>query len=445
MDATTLASLEAALAATPDNHALRKVVLDGATALGDGAAIGRLLEGRSADELPEDVRRSAAAALTALGRTEDALGWLIGTSPELLVDKARLLAALERVDEARAAYSEAVAANKTLEDPAFYASLAPRERVVAREDGRPALRLLAAGGEASDRVDDVPEELPQITFEDVGGLEPLKKRIRKQIITPLKKPGLFARFRRKAGGGVLMYGPPGCGKTLLARATAGETGGSFINVAISDVLDMWIGESEQKLHALFERARGNTPSVLFFDEVEALGGKRQHSRDHSGAKLVSQFLTELDGFGNDNDGVLVLAATNVPWAVDPAFRRPGRFDRVVFVPPPDREARVRILELHLKDRPVEGVDAAAIAAKTAWYSGADLLHLVESAADLAIDESLETGVEVPIGMSHVVEALDEVRPTTREWLTTARNYARYANESGQYDDVLAFLDKHGRR
>ena len=168
-----------------------------------------------------------------------------------------------------------------------------------------------------------------------------------------------------------MYGPPGCGKTLLARGTAGECGAKFFNVAITDVLDMYIGESERKLHELFEQARRGAPAVVFFDEIEALGGKRQFSREATSAKLVSQFLTELDGFSQNNHGVLILAATNVPWAVDPAFRRPGRFDRVLFVPPPDQAARQTILDLLLQGRPVSGdIDTRRLASLTSRLSPA---------------------------------------------------------------------------
>jgi SpoVK/Ycf46/Vps4 family AAA+-type ATPase len=216
-------------------------------------------------------------------------------------------------------------------------------------------------------------------------------------------------------------------------------------VAISDVLDMYIGESEQKLHALFEKARASAPAVMFFDEIEALGGKRQYTREATSSKLVSQFLAEMDGFAQNNSGVLVLGATNVPWAVDPAFRRPGRFDRTLFVPPPDRAARRSILEILLRSRPVaESLPLDDLAARTGGFSGADLQNLVETAADEAIAASLAAEREVPIAGEHLRAALGEVKATTAEWLTTARNYARYANEGGQYDEVLQFLEKHGK-
>jgi SpoVK/Ycf46/Vps4 family AAA+-type ATPase len=216
-------------------------------------------------------------------------------------------------------------------------------------------------------------------------------------------------------------------------------------VAIHDVLDMYIGESEQKLHALFEKARASAPAVMFFDEIEALGGKRQYTREASSSKLVSQFLAEMDGFAQNNSGVLVLGATNVPWAVDPAFRRPGRFDRTLFVPPPDRPARAAILEILLRNRPAEDdLPTAELAGKTGGFSGADLQNLVETAADNAIAASLDEEREVPIAAGHLRSALGEVKATTAEWLTTARNYARYANEGGQYDEVLDFLKRHGK-
>jgi transitional endoplasmic reticulum ATPase len=285
-----------------------------------------------------------------------------------------------------------------------------------------------------------------VTFADVGGLDEIKRQIEKRIILPFQKPSLFARFKKRVGGGILLYGPPGCGKTLLARATAGECDAAFFNVTISDILDMYIGESERKLHAVFEKARTSTPAVLFFDELEALASKRQFSREGTSSKLVSQFLSELDGFAQNNAGVLILGATNVPWALDPAFRRPGRFDRMLFVPPPDRPARASILRILLTGRPVEeDPPIEALAAKTTGFSGADLENLVDTAADLAIEESLEHGAEVPLRARHLTSALGAVKSTTLEWLTTARNHARYANDAGQYDEVLEFLAKHGKR
>jgi SpoVK/Ycf46/Vps4 family AAA+-type ATPase len=290
-----------------------------------------------------------------------------------------------------------------------------------------------------------PAGRPPVSFADIGGLEDVKAQIRRKIILPFEKKSLFDRFRKRAGGGVLLYGPPGCGKTLLARATATECKAKFMPVEIAEVLSMWIGESEKRLAHAFEEARMHKPSVLFFDEIEALAARRRFAEGDHKSSMVSTFLNEFDGFNSANEGVLVLAATNVPWAIDPAFRRNGRFDRSLFVPPPDRTARKAIFEIELKGRPVEGdIDTAALADKTSGYSGADITSIVETACELAIEDSLDRDKVTPISSRHLNAALKEIRPTTLEWLSQARNYARFANEGGLYDDVIAFLDRFGR-
>ncbi len=445
MDDATLASLQAALAASPDNGPLRALVIKALLDRNELTQARAVLGDRAPEDFSEADRLPGASVLLRTGDPERALRFCAGPSAEDSLLSARALATLGRKDEARAAYQRAVSANPTLEDPELLSQLTATVREVVPERG-PRLRVIANDDTAEQEVERVlaPPQ-PPLTFADVGGLEDIKQQIRKRIILPFQKPSLFERFRKKAGGGILLYGPPGCGKTLLARATAGECGATFYNVAISDVLDMYIGESERKLHALFEKARQRTPAVLFFDELEALASKRQYSREGTSAKLVSQFLTEMDGFAQANTGVLMLGATNVPWAIDPAFRRPGRFDRVLFVPPPDAPAREEILGLLLQERPREPeLDLGFLVKHTQGFSGADLGNVVDTASDAAIERSLAQGAESPITAADLKAALQEVKPTALEWLTTARNYARYANEAGQYDEVLAFLQKHGK-
>ena len=458
MDDQTLSSLRGALDAGPDNLELRFVLISAHLGRGEAAEAAALLDDASWTELSAEQRRVGADAFLKAERADDALR-ILGESdgdeeesPRDMILKARALAALDRHPEGAELYRKAVDANPALEDLDLRDRLQSNVRAFpgrgedGESDGRPRLKVYSNDDTEDEELRRLlmPEVEP-VDFSDVGGLDQVKKQIRKKIILPFQKPSLFQRFKKRVGGGILLYGPPGCGKTLLARATAGECKAHFFNVAISDVLDMYIGESESKLHAIFEKARADTPSVIFFDEIEALGGKRQYTRESTSSKLVSQFLAEMDGFSQNNSGVLILGATNVPWAVDPAFRRPGRFDRLMFVPPPDRDARRTILEILLKERPTEselGLDG--IARHTSGFSGADLKNLVETATDEAIEATIETGEEQPVGREHLKAALKDVKATTLEWLTTARNYARYANEGGQYDEVLDFLKKHGK-
>lgn len=282
-------------------------------------------------------------------------------------------------------------------------------------------------------------ERPRIRLADVGGMEEVKQRLDLAFLTPLRNPHLREAFGKSLRGGLLLYGPPGCGKTFLARALAGELGARFASVSLADVLDMWIGVSERNVHTLFQAARRAAPCVLFLDEVDALGQKRTQLRGSAQRGTVNQLLTELDGVGSDNDGVFVLAATNAPWDVDPALRRPGRLDRMVLVLPPDPSAREAILRSHLSRRPVTGVEIGKLVKQTDGFSGADLAHLVETAAERALSNSVRSGQVQPITMKDVQAAAREVRPSTGAWLAVARNVAEFANDHGEYDDLLAYL------
>ncbi|MDP7254267.1 MAG: AAA family ATPase [Planctomycetota bacterium] len=283
-------------------------------------------------------------------------------------------------------------------------------------------------------------ERPKLKFEDVGGMDDLKEEIRMKIIMPLEHPELYEAYGKAIGGGILMYGPPGCGKTHLARATAGEVKATFLSVGINDVLDMWIGQSEQKLHGLFQTARDNTPCVLFFDEVDALGASRTDMRQSAGRQLINQFLAELDGVEFSNDGILILAATNAPWHLDAAFRRPGRFDRILFVPPPDFKACEEILKVMLRDKPVDNVEASVLAKKAKGFSGADVKAVIDWAVEEKLKEAMKSGVPEPLRTRELLRAFKAVRPTTKEWFATARNYALYSNQGGLYDDILDYLN-----
>ncbi|HEX2535256.1 MAG TPA: ATP-binding protein [Chitinophagaceae bacterium] len=280
---------------------------------------------------------------------------------------------------------------------------------------------------------------PSEKFADVGGMKRVKEEISMKIIQPLKNPELYKAFGKKTGGGILLYGPPGCGKTFIARATAGEIDAKFMAIGLHDILDMWIGNSEKNLHQVFETARRNAPCVLFIDEVDAMGASRSDMKGSAMRHVINQFLAELDGVEHSNEGVLILAATNAPWSVDSAFRRPGRFDRIIFVEPPDAEARKEILESILKNKPVGELDLAKVAAACEGYSGADLNALVDIASEDKLRESMEKGAIQAITTKDLLKAARQHRATTSEWFASARNYALYANESGLYDDILRYL------
>ncbi|GHA40557.1 cell division control protein 48 CDC48 [Streptomyces spiroverticillatus] len=276
---------------------------------------------------------------------------------------------------------------------------------------------------------------------DVGGMQEVKDRLEAAFLAPMRNPELRKLFGKSLRGGLLLYGPPGCGKTFIARAIAGELGASFMSVSLSDVLDMYIGQSEKNVHEVFRSARRKAPCVVFLDELDALGAKRSRSH-HSGLRnAVNQLLVELDGVEGDNEGVFVLAATNVPWDVDIALRRPGRLDRTLLVLPPDEPAREAILRYHLKDRPIESIDLGKLVKVTDGFSGADLAHLCDSASESALMDSARTGTVRMINTKDLLAAAKQLRPSTEAWFSSARNVALFANDGGMYDDLLAHLKK----
>ena len=350
---------------------------------------------------------------------------------------ARRLVAIALIQAGRADEAEThvgVALRLAPGDPALVAAMAELLR------DRPSDALVAlTAADPPPRPDDAPAVRPPVSLDDVAGMEQAKREFRLRIVAPFTHPELHAAYGGAVGGGVLLYGPPGCGKTLLARAAAGEAGADFMSVGIEEILDMWLGASEQNLHEVFVEARRRAPCVLFFDEVDALGPRRGDVRASGGRTVVNQFLAELDGVGSANDGVLVLAASNAPWHLDAAFRRPGRFDRILFVPPPDLQARARIIELALGARPSAVRDVIALARDTDGFSGADLVAIVERAAQERFAAALDSGVVEPITDLDLATARGGISSSVGEWFATARNWARYANDAGQWDDVLRHL------
>jgi AAA+ superfamily predicted ATPase len=428
--------LRRAVEQSPENAPLRRHLGDVLAAAGRYDEALREYQAALDLEPSADLQLAVGECFLALGRLGEAAVVVEhvlerdATSVRARLLHCRLLLNEGDLEQAREEYRRAVALDPAAVDPEL-------GELLAAPDSSPAAQRPEAVADPGAVADD--DERSTITFADVGGMEDVKEQVRLKIVHPLVHPELYAAFGKQAGGGILLYGPPGCGKTHLARATAGEIGSDFIAVGIDDVLDMYLGESEQKLHGWFEQARRVAPCVLFFDEIDALGARRADMHGSAGRQLINQFLAELDGIKSDNEGVLVLGATNAPWHVDDAFRRPGRFDRVIFVPPPDPPARAEILRLHLRRRPQEQVDLDALAARTDGFSGADLQAVVDEAVESRLAESMRDGVPRPLRTKDLLAAARRRRPTTSEWFATARNYVLHANQSGRYDEIAEYL------
>ena len=282
-------------------------------------------------------------------------------------------------------------------------------------------------------------EKPKLNFNDVGGMDNVKEEIKMKIIYPLKNPELFKAYGKKMGGGVLLYGPPGCGKTLISRATAGEINANFISIGLHQILDMYIGNSEKNLHEIFELARVNKPSILFVDEIDALAANRSDFKQSAARTLINQFLAEMDGDINSNEGILILGATNAPWHIDPAFRRPGRFDRIIFISTPDDDARSEIIKILAKDKPITDLDAKALSKVTNGFSGADLKAIFDLAIESSLTKAMKENRIIPLTTVDLLKIAKSIVPSSRAWFESAKNYALYSNQSGLYDPILTYL------
>lgn len=433
-------SLKAALQFSPENQALRKILIQ--------AYLDLLQYEEALDELKKGLQLSPADDGLKMGMAHCYFHLKNYSTAQVILEEllekgvevaentfllSQVFLANNEIKQAKELYDKAMEIDPDVDDEDFEDQL----NEALKNSG---LAAMVSYDEVDALLDGIDIEKPTIDFSAIGGLANIKEEIALKVIHPLKHPEIYKAYGKKIGGGILMYGPPGCGKTLIARATAGEIKANFISVGINDVLDMWVGNSEKNLHDIFEQARLNTPCVLFFDEVDAMGASRNDMRKTNSRFLINQFLDELDGVKHSNEGILVLGATNSPWFLDTAFRRPGRFDRIIFVSPPDLQAREEILNLILQEKPTETIDVKAIAKLTDGYSGADLQALLDLAIESKLTESLKQGKVLPISTADLKNAVSRHRATTKEWFTTAKNYALYSNEGGLYDDILKYLN-----
>ena len=278
-------------------------------------------------------------------------------------------------------------------------------------------------------------EVPDIKWEDIGGLSTIKQELQEAVEWPLKYLGIFTYADATPPKGILLYGPPGTGKTLMAKAAANESEANFISIKGPELLSKWVGESEKGVREVFRKARQAAPCIIFFDELDAIAPTRggDHGDSHVTERVISQFLTEMDGL-EILTNVVVIGATNRPDIIDPALLRPGRFDRILYVPPPDRESRLQIIKIHTKKKPLaEDVNFEDLADKTDGYTGADIASLSSAAVMLALREHItkypdskeaeKQAKDLKINMKHFDDAMKKIRPLSKQEVDMYKNVA----------------------
>jgi len=289
-------------------------------------------------------------------------------------------------------------------------------RAADKKAGR---RQAAKDGEegGADAADWIVREKPNVKFADIAGLDDVKQEIRMKMIYPFSHPELAAKYKIATGGGLLLFGPPGTGKTMIAKAVAAEIDATMFVISPAQILSKWVGEAEQNVRKLFTAAKAEERSIIFIDEIEAMVPSRRDSSSSVMTRVVPQILQELEGFDRSSASrpLLFVGATNEPWALDSAVMRPGRFDAKVYVPLPDEPARHRMLEIYLGARPLaDDVDFAELVRRTDGYSGADIKAVAEKAATIPFMEAVDGSAPRTIAMKDITTVLGEVPPSVRK-------------------------------
>jgi len=287
----------------------------------------------------------------------------------------------------------------------------------------------------------------ELNFDQVTGMEATKEILRRAIIYPLQHPELTREYAVGVGGGIIFYGPPGCGKTFLTKATAGEAGVNFIEAKISEILIKWVGDSEKRVSELFQKARANMPSILFFDEFDALGGRREEAGHNLYARqLVNTILTELSGATVSNDGILFIASTNSPWLIDPALKRKGRLGTHVYIAAPDKATRAALFKMYLQGRPLDSnIEYDKLAEMSELRSCTDIQSACEEAAKKPWKEAIETGAKRNITMLDISSSLSDTKSTIVEWYESARRYiSENPREARVYQELVSALQDYDK-
>ncbi|MCB1187507.1 AAA family ATPase [bacterium] len=403
------------------------------------AALDAIEEFSKRFELDTEMLARRADGLYQLGRNTEALTEyddLLKRDPEnteIRLSRIRVYEQLDFFEDANADLEKVLEAEPSnMEARQLLRSMQIRKQGYGIEDD---LYSLFLRGDDSSFIGDI--KIPEARFTDIGGLSVAKQKIRETIEYPLKFPEISKKYGKVAGGGLMFFGPPGCGKTLLARAAAGECGVTFINVSLASVLDKWVGNSEKAISMIFSAARKHAPSIIFLDEMDSIGGSRASFQAGWEKKLISQLLTELDGIASRNENVMVLGATNAPWDVDFALRRPGRLGNLLFIPPPDLTSREEIFRLYLGKKPFvsDDIDAAELARRTEKYSADSIRQLVENAAAIPWREAINGAEPRPLSMIDLEESLKTIGPDLAEWEKLVVRYEEFAKQSMQKSGI----------
>lgn len=325
---------------------------------------------------------------------------------------------LNQLDKAIADYDKAIELN-----PQFTEAINHRDIAKGKQSGGGGTQAIGEGQQNQGINAAKLLTKPTMKFDQVAGMHKMKEEINEAIVYPLLKPDLARKYGKLAGGGIMLYGPPGCGKTFIMKAAAGECQSNFINAKISDIVDMYVGNTEKNLHNIFETGRKNSPCIIFFDEVEAMGGRREDmTQSNAHMKMaVNQMLFEMDGVESNNANVLVVGATNAPWDVDPALRRSGRFGKAIIIPEPDFKSRSEILKLQVKKVPAaSGICYTRLALATVGYASADLKAVVEEAAAIPWRTAFKSGRQRAVNTEDFIAAIKKKKSSLPPWYAQAK-------------------------